>query len=381
MARIELGSGRQTFLLERTGGSDRITDFRAQYFEATLDEAQEVPPNPDIAGISGTGVGALNFARSEFDFHLEIEGIDLAGGGAPDDMTDMHIHGAAAGDTGPVIFDFRNDAETDIAAGAGTVDGSWDKNEPAALDLTAASLAALLDEETYFNIHTNRDTSGFIRGQILKDGSAADRIDLRELNIGSFETVLAITRNVGGDAVISTRFDGEETSLRLVDVRPGDLRPGHFVLAGREAEDIDGTSGRDDLFGAGGADRIAGRGGADRLFGEAGRDTLVGGRAGDRFVFVDVRDSDDSKAGADRIADFAGKDRIDLAAIDAAEDPSGNDRFAFIGDDGFDAEGQLRVMQSGGDTFVLLNTRGAGGAEAMIRIEGLVEMNAADFVL
>ena len=136
MARIELGSGRQTFLLERTGGSDRITDFRAQYFEATLDEAQEVPPNPDIAGISGTGVGALNFARSEFDFHLEIEGIDLAGGGAPDDMTDMHIHGAAAGDTGPVIFDFRTDAETDVAAGAGTVDGSWDKNEPAALDLT-----------------------------------------------------------------------------------------------------------------------------------------------------------------------------------------------------------------------------------------------------
>ena len=87
-------------------------------------------------------------------------------------------------------------------------------------------------------------------------------------------------------------------------------------------------------------------------------------------MFVDVRDSDDSKAGADRITDFAGKDRIDLAAIDAAEDPSGNDRFAFIGDDGFDAEGQLRVMQSGGDTFVLLNTRGAGGAEAMIRIDG-----------
>ena len=40
MARIELGSGRQTFRLERTGGSDRITDFRAQYFEATLDEAR-----------------------------------------------------------------------------------------------------------------------------------------------------------------------------------------------------------------------------------------------------------------------------------------------------------------------------------------------------
>ena len=127
MARIELGSGGRRSGSNAPAGADRITDFRAQYFEATLDEAQEVPPNPDIAGISGTGVGALNFARSEFDFHLEIEGIDLAGGGAPDDMTDMHIHGAAAGDTGPVIFDFRNDAETDIAAGAGTVDGSWDR--------------------------------------------------------------------------------------------------------------------------------------------------------------------------------------------------------------------------------------------------------------
>ena len=60
----------------------RIRDFRSLYFDSTLDEAQEVPPNADIAGIDGTGTGALNFARTRFEFPLEIEGIDLAGGGA-----------------------------------------------------------------------------------------------------------------------------------------------------------------------------------------------------------------------------------------------------------------------------------------------------------
>ena len=64
---------------ERDGQSDRITDFRSVYFEATLDEAQEVPPNTDLAGIDGTGTGVLNFARDGFEFSLDINGIDLDG--------------------------------------------------------------------------------------------------------------------------------------------------------------------------------------------------------------------------------------------------------------------------------------------------------------
>ena len=46
---------------------------------------------------------------------------------------------------------------------AGTITGGWDVEEEDASDMTPDSLADLLAGDTYFNIHTNRDTSGFIR--------------------------------------------------------------------------------------------------------------------------------------------------------------------------------------------------------------------------
>ena len=258
MAKVTLGEGRQDFLFERNGDTDTVGDFRSLYFKASLDEAQEVPPNTNIAGIDGTGTGTLNFDQTRFEFTLQIDGIDLAGGPAPDDMTDAHIHGAEVGATGPVIFDFRNDAETDIDAPAGKITGGWDVNEDDALDMTPGSLDDLLAGDTYFNIHTNRDTAGFIRGQIVRDGGAGDRIDLTELNIGSFATLKAITSNQSGDAVIRTFFNGEESSLRLDGVSKSELRASHFVFAESAADTIDGTSGRDDLFGAGARDTLTG---------------------------------------------------------------------------------------------------------------------------
>jgi Ca2+-binding RTX toxin-like protein len=400
MANIRLGSGRQNFLAERNGDADTILDFRSQYFEAALDEAQEVPPNDDIAGIEGTGVGSLDLGQTRFTFRLEIDGIDLAGGAAPDDMTDAHIHGAEVGDTGPVIFDFLNDAETDVNAGAGTIVGGWDVDEADAFDMTPANLAALLAGDTYFNIHTNRDPSGFIRGQILRDGGSADRIDLTEFNIGSFETLRTITANRGGDATIRAFLDGEATTLRLDRVARSDLRANQFIFAESAAETINGTRARDDLFGAGGVDTMNGRGGTDRLFGEdgrdglsggGGRDTLVGGldrdvltggALADRFVFNGIDDTGDTRRTADQIADFVdGVDLLVLAGIDARAGQPGNQRFSFVGDDAFDGAGQVRVTLAGGDTFVALNTAGAGDAEAVIRLEGNVGLTEASFVL
>ena len=402
MARVTLGSGRQNFRFERNGESDRITDFKSTYFEASLDEAQEAPPNDDIAGIDGTGTGVLDFARERFEFSLDIDGINLDGGPADDDMTDMHIHDGAPGEAGPIIFHFLEDAETVVDASAGTVTGGWDVNEAdaEAEDMTAPNVAALLAGDTYFNIHTNRDSSGFIRGQILKDGGAGDRIDLRELNIGSFETLQAITRNASGDAVIRAFFDGEASSLRLDGVGKGDLKAGHFIFAGNVSETVNGNAGRDDLFGAGGGDTVRGRGGDDRLFGENGNDTLsgaggrdqcfggfgrdllTGGAAADRFVFAGVAETADTGATADRISDFvANRDDIVLAAIDARAGQAGNQAFTFIGDDAFDAAGQVRVRQSGGDTFVSLNVRGQDGAEAVIRLDGEIPFTEVDLIL
>ena len=101
MANITLGAGAQAFRLQRNGQSDTITDFRSLYFMSTLTEAQEVPPNANIAGIDGTGTGVVNSARTEFNFVLDINGINLNGGPALDYITDMHIHGAEVGVAGP----------------------------------------------------------------------------------------------------------------------------------------------------------------------------------------------------------------------------------------------------------------------------------------
>ena len=400
MANITLGAGRQDFVLERGGDSDTIRDFRSLYFDATLDESQEVPPNGDIPGIEGTGTGVLNFARTRFEFALEIDGIDLDIGPAPDDMTDAHIHGAPEGEIGPVIFDFLNDAETDVDDGAGTITGGWDEEEDAASELTPGSLADLLAGDTYFNIHTNRDPSGFIRGQILRDGGAGDRVDLTELNIGSLEALQAVTQNRGGDALIRTFLDDEATSLRVDGVAKADLRASFFVFAGSDDETIGGTGGRDDLFGAGGEDTLRGRAGNDRLFGENGTDTILaggggdsvwggrgrdemgGGGGGDRFLFGETGETGDTRRGADAITDFDdGVDLLVLRAIDARQGPGGNQTFSFIGDDAFDGAGQVRAFTAGGDTFVALNTAGRGGAEALIRLDGIVVLTEDSLVL
>jgi Ca2+-binding RTX toxin-like protein len=308
MANITLGAGAQAFRLQRNGQSDTIIDFRSSYFVSTLNEAQEVPPNANIAGIDGTGTGVLNFARTEFNFLLDINGINLNGGPALDDMTDMHIHGADVGVAGPIIFDFRNDAETVVNAAAGTVTGSWDTVEAVAQDMTAPDIAALLAGDTYFNIHTNRDTTGFIRGQILRNGTEGDLIDLTALNIGSFAALQAITGEAAGDAVITTFFNGVASTVTLDGVARAALLPGHFVFAGNAAQAIIGTANRDDLFGAGGNDTMNAGGGADRLFGEAGNDALAGGFGGDTLIGGLGADLLNGGLGADSMSGGVGND-------------------------------------------------------------------------
>ena len=119
---------------------------------------------------------------------------------------------------GPIIFDFRNDAETVVNAAAGTVTGSWDTVEVVAQDMTAPDIAALLAGDTYFNVHTNRDTTGFIRGQILRNGTEGDLIDLTALNIGSFARSRQSLAEAAGDAVITTFFNGVASTVTLDEV-------------------------------------------------------------------------------------------------------------------------------------------------------------------
>ena len=168
-----------------------------------------------------------------------------------------------------------------------------------------------------------------------------------------------------------------------IDTMTGGL--GNDLLAGGADNDsLNGNDGNDTLQGGLGGDTLRGDEGDDVLIGGAGKDIQTGGTGADRFVFAVLSHSATAQANADTIADFAqGEDLIDLSAIDANRGNTlGNDAFIFIGTPAFsNVAGQLRYLQSGGNTFLQLDVNGDSLADATIRLNGLIALNAGDLVL
>ena len=102
------------------------------------------------------------------------------------DVTALHIHNAARGAGGPVVFGLFNpstDTDRDIrvepgAAGGFRVTGAWDATEGNSVTLTdfLPGLLALQtgeDAPLYFNLHTASDPAGAIRGQVVAANDVA----------------------------------------------------------------------------------------------------------------------------------------------------------------------------------------------------------------
>lgn len=181
------------------------------------------------------------------------------------------------------------------------------------------------------------------------------------------------------------RLYGTDGANRLQG-RGGDDRL--FGLDGRDR--LQGGRGNDHLDGGSGNDSLNGSAGDDRLVGGAGRDLMTGGQGADRFVFRQVDDSGKTSARADRIRDFEqGVDVIDLRRIDASDVLEGNNKFRFVGETGIgtlDAgEIALRQVDRAGTkadyTLILLDTDADRRPEAVIRLDGLHDLTANDFLL
>src|SRR5262249_2836576 len=111
-----------------------------------------------------------------------------------------------------------------------------------------------------------------------------DVIDVASANIGSFATLQQLlSTDAQGNAVITSVFDGMNSTMTLMGVSAAQLTAADFVYAGASAgaQTLTGTDNADDLFGAGGSGSLQGNGGNDRLFGEAGYDVLYGGSGAD----------------------------------------------------------------------------------------------------
>jgi Ca2+-binding RTX toxin-like protein len=145
---------------------------------------------------------------------------------------------------------------------------------------------------------------------------------------------------------------------------------------------FDRLSGIENVVGTYLNDQLAGDGTANVLAGSFGADTLRGRGGADRFDFNDG-DESDPKA-PDLILDFTRShgDRIDLRDIDANEQISGNQNFAFIGQAQFTGAGQVRFYHDQGMTIVEADTSTViGGPEPVIVLQGQVSLRAADFIL
>ena len=166
-----------------------------------------------------------------------------------------------------------------------------------------------------------------------------------------YTTALEIDTDGDEDADYSLALNGANLVIE-------ETAAGSRIFRIAENQTIDGTSGNDSRTGGNGNDVLNGLGGNDTLNGGYGNDTLnggdgddvlnggmgsnqfVGGAGNDTFVLAALG-SGYSGSIAD-IPDFATGDKIDLRAIDANVNLTGDQEFSFIGSASFTGAGQLR---------------------------------------
>lgn len=143
----------------------------------------------------------------------------------------------------------------------------------------------------------------------------------------------------------------------------------------------DRIDGFENITGSSHDDQIQGDGNINRLVGGSGADELTGGGGADRFVYLAFSDSA-GEAASDRVRDFSQPqhDLIVVSAIDALAGGA-DDSFTFIGKGAFDSAGQLRYFRSGLQTIIQADQNGDGMADLEIRLDGVITLTAADFIL
>lgn len=241
--------------------------------------------------------------------------------------------------------------------------------------------------------------------EILAEGVANTYIDGGEGRDSLFLTSSRFVFNASGGIVNETATAGIIADLSRGRV----VNDGFGASAGiRSIEDLSydgafdsrltGSGGNNNLTTGSGDDRLFGLDGDDILTGGAGKDQLTGGTGADTFVFRGFAydaffgatvpaDSGARLVDADRIMDFnqSQGDLIDLSQIDAiyAADGSSafNDALTWRGTLGFTGEaGEARYQVRGGNTYIYLEVDGERGVDMMIRVDGVHELTASDFV-
>ena len=342
---------------EETGGEMIYNQFSLvpqtteTYAYASLSASQVVEPSSSLA--TGSANLQLNDA-GEIEYSLTVSGLDfgeLIADGSPqtpdnelDDVTKIHIHAGESGTNGSHIFNIldpqeQQESELNINLndnGSATISGIWNRSEakiPSVLsDFLNGDDLPGTESDFYFQVHTEGNDSGEIRGQIglttedfpdsvisdereafyVKDGYLSLKVDDevklvepdtfvyiapgQEYSIGNFgtETVdsLAVTipQESETDRAIASPLKSQadissQTTIFLsseADVFNNPDRSGRRVYGNKGNDELFATQ-NDRLFGEEGDDILDASSGKSNnlLDGGAGNDELLGAKNGE----------------------------------------------------------------------------------------------------
>ena len=178
---------------------------------------------------------------------------------------------------------------------------------------------------------------------------------------------------------------------------------GQRIVGTRHKDMLAGNSGHDTMLGLANNDRIFGNAGDDHITGGLGVDRMSGGSGDDTFVVRTIADFGPGYDGPigngiyspargagmrDVRTDLqTGHDKLDVSAIDANVDQSGNQAFRFLGLGDMDVKGSLvfRTFDKAGTAsdkpIVYGDIDGNGLADFQLELTGIHKLTASDFVL
>lgn len=340
----------------------------------------------DASLVAGAEAGAMTLegnagdnrlVGNRFDNWLSgAEGNDLMLGGAGDDRYDVESSGdrviekAGGGyDMVSTTVSFKLGANSEVELIYALHNILWDP-----IDLTGSLFA----QELRGNYGNNRLDGGG-GGDVLAGYNGDDVYIIRHS-----DDEIVDWAGGGNDTVksaVSYTLEADAEIERVETINVAGTKP--VALTGNGFDQtLIGNAGRNVLMGMDGDDILSGGAGHDILVGGMGSDKLRGGEGRDRFVFNSI---EESPLGLNRdvILDWERGDRIDLSDIDADSHTLGRQAFSFVGETDRDAPlalAEIAFYQIGSSTYVVANTDADNGADFQIRLMGLHDLVASDFL-